>query len=506
MKQNSIKRANLKALMDKLNQASKYASESAAPADPNEEAPQPTCTRSTVDPTPGQNPKEQLQNDQTNAAQPSDMSPKSGGSGLEEKEKKIVEKAANTTKKLLEFANINTQPSMQVTTEKTAATPDNIANDIVLSYDVIAKVASVLTDTEEGRIALQRAIDSEKGKQMQLATLNEIKYAAEQVQQFEELQYASELEEQQLKLASLAMLTAISRLPKKEQKQQFKLASQYFRASEIHRQNMEQFGDQEFLKHAYAQGALDAQDINDSAAVEEGDPTIEGLDAFGTALDEMVASNEITQEQAQILAQMAVEAAQADNDSLLSPEEAQMFLEQAVQQGLIDPRVAEELVMNLMSEEGAAAPEAAAVPPAPVAPQAGVPEPQANAIADQTVVEPLSKQAVAKYAALAQKYTKLAYATKVAEENTADVELSLDDIVREIEEAVESGELTDDDSAKLALILDAVANDDPDGHVVEVSDSEDEDDEDDEDDDEDDDFDDDAILEESIKEAAAIAR
>lgn len=500
MKQNSIKRANLKALMDKLNQASKYASESAEPADPNEETPQPTCTKSTVDPTPGQNPKEQLQNYQTNAAQPSDMSPKSGGSGLEEKEKKIVEKAANTTKKLLEFANINTQPSMKVTTEKTAATPDNIANDIVLSYDVIAKVASVLTDTEEGRIALQRAIDSEKGKQMQLATLNEIKYAAEQVQQFEELQYASELEEQQLKLASLAMLTAISRLPKKEQKQQFKLASQYFRASEIHRQNMEQFGDQEFLKHAYAQGALDAQDINDSAAVEEGDPTIEGLDAFGTALDEMVASNEITQEQAQILAQMAVEAAQTDNDSLLSPEEAQMFLEQAVQQGLIDPRVAEELVMNLMSEEGAA------VPPAPVAPQAGVPEPQANAIADQTVVEPLSKQAVAKYAALAQKYTKLAYATKVAEENTADVELSLDDIVREIEEAVESGELTDDDSAKLALILDAVANDDPDGHVVEVSDSEDEDDEEDEDDDEDDDFDDDAILEESIKEAAAIAQ
>lgn len=500
MKQNSIKRANLKALMDKLNQASKYASESAEPADPNEETPQPTCTKSTVDPTPGQNPKEQLQNDQTNAAQPSGMSPKSGGSGLEEKEKKIVEKAANTTKKLLEFANINTQPSMKVTTEKTAATPDNIANDIVLSYDVIAKVASVLTDTEEGRIALQRAIDSEKGKQMQLATLNEIKYAAEQVQQFEELQYASELEEQQLKLASLAMLTAISRLPKKEQKQQFKLASQYFRASEIHRQNMEQFGDQEFLKHAYAQGALDAQDINDSAAVEEGDPTIEGLDAFGTALDEMVASNEITQEQAQILAQMAVEAAQTDNDSLLSPEEAQMFLEQAVQQGLIDPRVAEELVMNLMSEEGAA------VPPAPVAPQAGVPESQANAIADQTVVEPLSKQAVAKYAALAQKYTKLAYATKVAEENTADVELSLDDIVREIEEAVESGELTDDDSAKLALILDAVANDDPDGHVVEVSDSEDEDDEDDEDDDEDDDFDDDAILEESIKEAAAIAQ
>ena len=162
--------------------------------------------------------------------------------------------------------------------------------------------------------------------------------------------------------------------------------------------------------------------------------------------------------------------------------------------------------MNLMSEEGAAAPEAAAVPPAPVAPQAGVPEPQANAIADQTVVEPLSKQAVAKYAALAQKYTKLAYATKVAEENTADVELSLEDIVREIEEAVESGELTDDDSAKLALILDAVANDDPDGHVVEVSGSEDEDDEDDEDDDEDDDFDDDAILEESIKEAAAIAQ
>ena len=36
MRQNSIKRENLKALMDKLNQASKFASESNEPKDPDE--------------------------------------------------------------------------------------------------------------------------------------------------------------------------------------------------------------------------------------------------------------------------------------------------------------------------------------------------------------------------------------------------------------------------------------------------------------------------------------
>ena len=209
MRQNSIKRENLKALMDKLNQASKFASESNEPKDPDETQPQEPCPKSTVEPTGGVNPKEQLEPKETNAAQPAEVKPKDGGTGLEEEEKNVVAKAANVTKKLLDFAKV--QPKQSQPAEKTAASSeDDLVKNIVMSYDIMSKVAHVLTETEEGRIALQHAIDSEKGKQMQLATLNEIKYASEQVQALEELKFAAQREAEMVKHASLGILSAIA--------------------------------------------------------------------------------------------------------------------------------------------------------------------------------------------------------------------------------------------------------------------------------------------------------
>lgn len=499
MRQNSIKRENLKALMDKLNQASKFASESNEPKDPDETQPQEPCPKSTVEPTGGVNPKEQLEPKETNAAQPAEVKPENGGTGLEEEEKNVVAKAANVTKKLLDFAKV--QPKQSQPAEKTAASSeDDLVKNIVMSYDIMSKVAHVLTETEEGRIALQHAIDSEKGKQMQLATLNEIKYASEQVQALEELKFAAQREAEMVKHASLGILSAIRKLPEKEQKKQFKIASKYLRAQEIHRQNMEQFGDNEALKYAYAQGAADAQAINDTAAVEGADPTVEGLDAFGTALDEMIASNEITPEQAQMLAQMAVQAAQTDNNEELSPEEAQMFLEQAIQQGLVDPKVAEAIMLSIMGGEGAA--------PAPEVPAA------AATVADQTVAEPVEKQASEKVRSIAEKYIKLAYATKVAEEGSAEVMLSPADVAAEIDLAVTAGELDPDLAEKIKAVIETAAAEnsadvpckEKEVQVIENKDDDKEDDDEDDDDDDEDDFDEKEIIEESIKEASEIVK
>lgn len=519
MRQNSIKRENLKALMDKLNQASKFASESNEPKDPDETQPQEPCTKSTVEPTGGVNPKEQLEPKETNADQPAEVKPENGGTGLEEEEKNVVAKAANVTKKLLDFAKV--QPKQAQPAEKTAASSeDDLVKNIVMSYDIMSKVAHVLTETEEGRIALQHAIDSEKGKQMQLATLNEIKYASEQVQALEELKFAAQREAEMVKHASLGILSAIRKLPEKEQKKQFKIASKYLRAQEIHRQNMEQFGDNEALKYAYAQGAADAQAINDTAAVEGADPTVEGLDAFGTALDEMIASNEITPEQAQMLAQMAVQAAQTDNNEELSPEEAQMFLEQAIQQGLVDPKVAEAIMLSIMGGEGGApAPEvpAAAAPvdpaAAPVAPVAAA-TPIDTAVADQTVAEPVEKQASEKVRSVAEKYIKLAYATKVAEEGSAEVMLSPADVAAEIDLAVTAGELDPDLAEKIKAVIETAAAEnsadvpcqEKEVQVIENKDDDKEDDDEDDDDDDEDDFDEKEIIEESVKEASEIVK
>lgn len=496
MRQHSIKRENLKALMDKLNQASKYASESNEPKDPDETNPQEPCPKSTIVPTGGVNPKEQLEPKETNASQPAEVKPENGGTGLEEEEKNVVAKAANVTKKLLDFAKV--QPKQSQPAEKTAASSeDDLVKNIVMSYDIMSKVAHVLTETEEGRIALQHAIDSEKGKQMQIATLNEIKYASEQVQALEELKFAAQREAEMVKHASLGILSTISKLPEKEQKKQFKLASKYLRAQEIHRQNMEQFGDNDALKYAYAQGAADAQAINDTAAVEAADPAVEGLDAFGTALDEMIASKEITPEQAQMLAQMAVEAAKTDNNEELSPEEAQMFLDQAVQQGLVDPKVAESIMLSIMGGEGEA-------------PAAEVPADAS--VADQTIAEPIAKQASEKLRSIAEKYVKLAYATKVAEEGSAEVMLSPADVATEIDLAVTTGELDPELAEKIKAVIETAAAENSadvpcQEKEVQIIEKKDEDKEDDNDDDEDDDdFNEKEIIEESIKEASAIVR
>lgn len=482
---NKLKRQNLMDLAKSLEQAAKYASESAELKDPDEVTPQEQCTND-VKAAEGENPKKpELKEGMTDATQPSGVDTKDGGTGLEESEQNVVAKAAAISEKLLNFANIDKQPKK--------ASSENVADQINMSYDIMAKVAHVLTETEEGRKCLQKAIDSEKGKQIYLSTMNEIKYAAEQVQAFEQLKHAAAVEDAQHKQAILGCLSAIARLPRDEQKEQFKLASTYMKAMEIHQKNIDTL-ENPALKFAYAQGAQDAQMINDTGAPEEANALSEDLDAFGRALDELIANGEINQEQAQVLAQMAMQAAQMDGNPDLSPEEAQGFMEQAIQQGLLDPKVAEQIMMQLSMGAGQEAP----VPPMPAG--APVPEqlpPEAMAAANQSVSEPVAKQASARIKTAASKCIQKAYLKKVAEEQNKDVEISPEEVKEAVVEAVQAQEIDPALAGQIIDLIDTVSEDEPEEEKeVEV----------DVDDDDDDDIDEKEIIEESIKEASAISK
>lgn len=488
---NKLKRQNLMDLAKSLEQAAKYASESAELKDPDEVTPQEQCTND-VKAAEGENPKKpELKEGMTDATQPSGVDTKDGGTGLEESEQNVVAKAAAISEKLLNFANIEKQSKESAK----KASSENVADQINMSYDIMAKVAHVLTETEEGRKCLQKAIDSEKGKQIYLSTMNEIKYAAEQVQAFEQLKHAAAVEDAQHKQAILGCLSAIARLPRDEQKEQFKLASTYMKAMEIHQKNIETL-ENPALKFAYAQGAQDAQMINDTGAPEEANELSEDLDAFGRALDELIANGEINQEQAQVLAQMAMQAAQMDGNPDLSPEEAQGFMEQAIQQGLLDPKVAEQIMMQLSMGAGQEAP----VPPMPAG--APVPEqlpPEAMAAANQSVAEPVAKQASARIKTAASKCIQKAYLKKVAEEQNKDVEISPEEVKEAVVEAVQAQEIDPALAGQIIDLIDTVSEDEPEEEKeveVDVDD----------DDDDDDDIDEKEIIEESIKEASEISK
>lgn len=485
---NKLKRQNLMDLAKSLEQAAKYASETAELKDPDEVTPQEQCTND-VKAAEGENPKKpELKEGMTDATQPSGVDTKDGGTGLEESEQNVVAKAAAISEKLLNFANIDKQPKK--------ASSENVADQINMSYDIMAKVAHVLTETEEGRKCLQKAIDSEKGKQIYLSTMNEIKYAAEQVQAFEQLKHAAAVDDAQHKQAILGCLSAIARLPRDEQKEQFKLASTYMKAMEIHQKNIDTL-ENPALKFAYAQGAQDAQMINDTGAPEEANEVSEDLDAFGRALDELIANGEINQEQAQVLAQMAMQAAQMDGNPDLSPEEAQGFMEQAIQQGLLDPKVAEQIMMQLSMGAGQEAP----VPPMPAG--APVPEqlpPEAMAAANQSVSEPVAKQASARIKTAASKCIQKAYLKKVAEEQNKDVEISPEEVKEAVVEAVQAKEIDPALAGQIIDLIDTVSEDEPEEEEKEVEVDVDDD------DDDDDDIDEKEIIEESIKEASAISK
>lgn len=449
MSKNNLKRENLAALMNKLDQAAKYASSTGdIPKDPDEVPVQNISTTDLKSPTGTENPaKANLAPNQTTANQPSEVSPKDGGTGLEEAEKQIVNQASEIT------SSLNKLTEAKVEASKTASNGSNIMDNISISYDIMAKVAHALTETEQGRIALQRAIDAEKGKQVFNATMEEIKYAAEQVSSFEKLASQINQENQMIKTATLKILGEIAKLPPQEQQEQLKIASEVYRANTLHQAMLDALGD-DTLKYAYAQGAQDAQAINDTGAPVPPDAAGSvgsDLEIFLAALNQMVSSGEISPDQANMLSQLAQQAAMSDGAPDLSPEEAQTMLMNAAQQGVVDPKLAEAILASIMG---------GGVPPADVPPvPAGQPPMDPQAMASQNVAEPVQKQAsvnnnVLDIARLSAAFAKKAYMKKMASADVLEeVELDPKDVIQEIVLAVDSGELDPDTAEKLLELL-----------------------------------------------------
>lgn len=441
MSKNNLKRENLAALMNKLDQAAKYASSTGdIPKDPDEVPVQNISTTDLKSPTGVENPaKANLAPNQTNANQPSEVSPKDGGTGLEEAEKQIVNQASEIT------SSLNKLTEAKVEASKTASNGANIMDNISISYDIMAKVAHALTETEQGRIALQRAIDAEKGKQVFNATMEEIKYAAEQVSSFEKLASQINQENQMIKTSTLKILGEIAKLPPQEQQEQLKIASEVYRANTLHQAMVDALGD-DTLKYAYAQGVQDAQAINDTGAPADQpvEDTASDLEIFMEALNQMVASGQIAPDQANMLSQLAQQAAMSDGVPELSPEEAQTMLMNASQQGVIDPKLAEAILASIV---GGGSPAAGQIPMDP------------QAMASQNVAEPIQKQAsynqhVLDIAALSAAFAKKAYMKKMASVDVLEeVELDPKDIIQEIVLAVDSGELDPDTAEKLLELL-----------------------------------------------------
>lgn len=441
MSKNNLKRENLAALMNKLDQAAKYASSTGdIPKDPDEVPVQNISTTDLKSPTGVENPaKANLAPNQTNANQPSEVSPKDGGTGLEEAEKQIVNQASEIA------SSLNKLTGADVEASKTASNGSNIMDNISISYDIMAKVAHALTETEQGRIALQRAIDAEKGKQVFNATMEEIKYAAEQVSSFEKLASQINQENQMIKTATLKILGEIAKLPPQEQQEQLKIASEVYRANTLHQAIVDALGD-DTLKYAYAQGVQDAQAINDTGAPADQpvEDTASDLEIFMEALNQMVASGQIAPDQANMLSQLAQQAAMSDGAPELSPEEAQTMLMNASQQGVIDPKLAEAILASIV---GGASPAAGQIPMDP------------QAMASQNVAEPIQKQAsynqhVLDIAALSAAFAKKAYMKKMASADVLEeVELDPKDVIQEIVLAVDSGELDPDTAEKLLELL-----------------------------------------------------
>ena len=440
MSKNNLKRENLAALMNKLDQAAKYASSTGdIPKDPDEVPVQNISTTDLKSPTGVENPaKANLAPNQTTANQPSEISPKDGGTGLEEAEKQIVNQASEIASSLNKLTGAGVEAS------KTASNGSNIMDNISISYDIMAKVAHALTETEQGRIALQRAIDAEKGKQVFNATMEEIKYAAEQVSSFEKLASQINQENQMIKTATLKILGEIAKLPPQEQQEQLKIASEVYRANTLHQAMVDALGD-DTLKYAYAQGVQDAQAINDTGAPADQpvEDTASDLEIFMEALNQMVASGQIAPDQANMLSQLAQQAAMSDGAPELSPEEAQTMLMNASQQGVIDPKLAEAILASIVG----GAPSAGRIPMDP------------QAMASQNVAEPIQKQAsynqhVLDIAALSAAFAKKAYMKKMASVDVLEeVELDPKDIIQEIVLAVDSGELDPDTAEKLLELL-----------------------------------------------------
>ena len=351
---------------------------------------------------------------------------------VEETEQEVsLEKGASITNKIKE--SLARMKSKKVA--KTVAQPENIAANISLSPDILSKVAKVMVSTEKGQQLALQALEEEKAEAVKMATLREL------------IQANADFDAQQNLTQKVASVHESS-----------------LNDLESYIGNADMF---EVAKYAYAAGAQDAAMAAEQGALPPteaapvSDPAAE-QDEIMQAISMLLQSGQIDEAGAQQLAEMAAQAAMADQNPELSDEELMLALEQAVQAGLITPEAIQQIMAGGAAPE-ATAPEATA-PEAPVAPEAAAETP-AEAGADAAAVPQEAPADVAKTASAIIASTimlkKAAVEEGIVAEEEADV--TPEDIAAVLEAAVESGELSPEDAAAVEeeIVAAALENEAP---------------------------------------------
>lgn len=392
----------------------------------------------------------------------------------EEKTVSIKEAAANVKNALTDILNKaaskkEAEPKKEADSKKEASV-DNVASNVDLSPVTLSKIATAMLATEEGRRAALNSLEQYKAEQMKQASLKELLIANELYNQHKALsKTASEQYTEAMQKIASAHQNVISKIEK------------------------DFANDPEFamaVKRAYAQGAADTAQIQGGGA----DPAAAAASVEAAqndvmeVINELVQSGQIDEQGAQALAEMAAQAAAQDGNPELSPEEAMMLLQQAVEAGIIPAETAQQIMGGAAGAVPAEAPTEAEQG-APAAPEQGAPAEAAPAP---------EAQKTASVHNLAAQIIDLTFAMKkqaAAEGAVEDAEANIDDVDQVVDELVNAGQISPEDgeAVKDAIVEGLVAEGA--GDVAGVVDSEnepvegdDEEEKDEEDDDEDEDL------------------
>lgn len=434
---------SLDAIKASIRAGRKYAMESNPPEDPTEQKVPAENKENVVTPADYSVPGSDTKNvnteenavisaktplDQTLGADESDVK------ATKEPEVVTEEKTVSIKEAAVSAKNALTELLSKAKSTKKEASIDNVASNVDLSPITLSKIASAMLETEEGRRAALNSLEQYKAEQMKQASLKELLIANEIYNQQKSLsKTASEnYDEAFLKIAA-AHQSVLDQIEKDFA-------------------NDPAFA--ESVKRAYAQGAADTAQIQAGGVDPSQDSPEAAQNDVMAAINELVQSGQIDEQGAQALAEMAAQAAQQDGNPELSPEEAMMLLQQAVEAGIIPAEVAEQLL------GGGVTP--AAAPQAPVAPEV-------QAANEGTPAEAAKTASVRNLASNIVNFTMHMKKQAAAEGAVDTDEANLDDIDTVIEELVNSGDISPEEAeaVKDAIAEELIAGEDVEESAVE---------------------------------------
>ena len=441
---------SLDAIKASIRAGRKYAMESNPPEDPTEQKVPTENKENVVTPADYSVPGSETKNvnteenavisantplDQTLGADESDVkATKEPEVEREEKTVSIKEAAESAKNALTEILTKAKETKKEAKTDesKKEASVDNVASNVDLSPITLSKIANAMLETEEGRRAALNSLEQYKAEQMKQASLKELLIANEIYNQHKALtKTASEnYDEAMLKIA--ASHQAVLDQIEKDFANDPKFA--------------------ESVKRAYAQGAADTAQSQAGGADPSQDSPEAAQNDVMAAINELVQAGQIDEQGAQVLAEMAAQAAQQDGNPELSPEEAMMLLQQAVQAGIIPAEVAEQLM------SGGEAEAQAATPPAEQAAAAEGAEAPAQEAAKTASI---SKTAATKQLAAGIVNLTMQMKKQAAAEGAVDsAEATVDDVDSVIDELVANGDIAPEeaDAVKDAIVEELIAS------------------------------------------------